>query len=64
MEAKDWPGKRALVTFDKRTSVYEVRFLEMSPSNKYIKLHYIDEDMNWLCVDTVHIVEFLPDVEG
>ena len=65
MEAKDWLGKRALVTLGKNVAVREACFLEMSPSQIYIKIdHRNDERAQWLCVDDVHIVEFLPDVEG
>lgn len=66
MEAKDWLGKRALVMLGKNTGIEEVIFLEISPANIYIKFKYNDNDgcTGWINVDDVHIVEFLPDVDG
>lgn len=71
-EAESWIQKRALVKLGENIAVFEVYFLEISPNRLYVKLEclgvpnewrQLDGRKEWICVDDVNIVDFLPGVD-
>jgi len=54
---------RALVTLGNTIEVLEVYFMEMSPNRIYVKLEHLEGRKEWVRVDEVNIVDFLPSVQ-
>ena len=59
-------GMRAIIYFNvwrprsARPSLHEIEVIDISPSSEYIKLKFLDGDVEWVQWDEIVLVEELP----